>query len=390
VGDNPPYNNINTLLFSHDMGGKMKWVGVLTLVLFLVGCAPQEDIITIGAIVPLTGPGPVPFFGKSMRQGYDLGLEEINAEGGINGKQVKILYEDDQCDPRKTQTSFLKLMQIDQPDMMLGPFCGSPSVLAASLAEQHKQFVIGPGDNFGKLNDYYFSTRYPITKEGVLSAELAYEVGARKIGIIYYQNDWGETLRDVFTTRFEELGGEVVAAEGVLWDTVDKRTPLLKIINAEADGIYVLYFPGEIYKQMKELDIDMIKISSWEIEQDDTLEIGGAALNGVHYVFPGLAEQSKLQEEFARKYQEKYEEIPDAVARDSYDAFMITTAALRACDDFSSDCIRDYVKSIKDYEGVGGILTFNEELWAFDKPFSRKTVKDEQFVFVEGPKVVIS
>jgi len=373
------------------MGGKMRWVGVLIFILFLIGCAPQKDTVTIGAIAPLTG--PVSFFGESIREGYDVALEEINAAGGINGKQVALIYEDDQCDTKLTTNAFLKFIQF-RPDMILGPFCGTNSKIVADLAEEHKQFVIAPGDNFGKLNEYYFSVRYPIFLEGRLSADIAHDLGAKKVGVIYYDNDWGQQLLRDFTSRLEELGGEVTVTEGVIWNTVDVRTPLLKIAESGADTIYVQYFSGNVYRQMDELGIDLIKVGTFEIEHDDTLEVAGAAANDVYYAFPGMPEdqQNEVQKKFFRAYQEKYDKIPDGISRDSYDALKITADALRSCEVVSNECLLNYVKSLKEYQGASGPLTFNEELWAFDKPFSRKMIKDEQFVFVEtiGPKVVIS
>ena len=366
---------------------------VIVLGILLLGCKPQEDVVTVGAVGPYTG--VVAFFGQYMKEGYELALEEINAEGGINGKELRILYEDDGCDVKKTQSALLKLIDIDKPAMILGPFCGTNSVVAAKLAGEKKQFIIAPGDNFGKISDYYFSVRYPIFLEGQKSAELAHDVGIKKAGIIYFLNDWGETLRKDFTETFEQLGGEITIAEGVDLEIQDFRTSLLKIKNSGADGIFVSAWSGPIYKAMKELHLDLVKVGSFEVESDDTLRQAGDAANGVVYAYPGLsdAEKTEVQLEFLRKFEEKYDHRPDPVAHDAYDAMKITADALRACDpEFTSECIRDFVKSIKDYQGASGPLTFNEDLWAFEKPFSRRMIKDEKFVDFsdKGDIVVIS
>jgi len=363
---------------------------ILTIValLFLAACAQPEietKPIKIGVAAPLTG--PLSFFGEWMREGFELALEEVNV-AGIDGRKVELIYEDTICLPKEATTA---LSALDAKDAvaMLGPFCGSEVQAAASWAEQNKKVTISPGNNFGKLSEYFFNTEHLIADESKFLADFAYQKGFRKIAIIGINNDWGQMHRDSFTNHFETLGGKVVAAELFNQDTeTDFRTYLTKIKAASPDAIFIAFSrPALIINQIHELFGTEIAIFGERgLQHQGTLDVAGKNADGLLYSYPGKStEITPTQQKFGENYKTKYSKEPHLVVAQSYDALKILAMALNACieEQFSSDCLSNYVQQMKDYDGARGRITYEGTFWNMKIPFHMKMIKNGTFVQME-------
>ena len=342
------------------------------------GQVTKEEEIKIGVIAPLTG--VVSWFGDYMRQSFDMAVEEVNAKGGVNGKKIKLIYEDTQCiDLKATTTALKKFKEIDDVAAVLGPYCGSTTSVAGQFSTDNKFFIISSGDNLGKAGNYMVTTRFRLEKEGQLLAKHALEQGWNKVGIIYYTNDWGQTYRDSVKAYLEEHGGELVSDETYGYNNIDIRTLLLKTKQAGAQAIVIIDGTGgKLFKQVKELGIDLPLLSEWEIENPAHKGVALGGQEGVHYFFPVYEKTS-----FHQRFEERYNIEPNVANLNAYDAAIILTKALEACPDYNNDCMLNYVINLKDYLGAGGKMTFDKETWSFDKEFALKQVKDGKYVFVE-------
>lgn len=362
----------------------MKKAIILVLLAFLIACAPTGNVaqpvqeIKLGVIAPLTG--PVARFGEYMREGFELAVEEINSAGGVDGKQIKLIYEDTKCiDLAGTSAALKKLKEVDNVAAILGPYCGSTNKLAGQFSTDNDIFIISPGDNFGYTGEYKVNTRYHINKEARLLAEFALEQGWNKLGILYYNNDWGQAYRDGIQSYLEEHGGELIVAEGYTFDNLDARTQLLKIKKANPDAVVITdATSGELFQQAREVDLDKPFLSEWEIEKPETKGVAGEAIEGVFYFLP-----VEKETEFHKKFKEKYGKDANVAHVDSYDAAMILAKALQTCPNYDPECMLVYVTNLKDYQGAGGSMTFDKESWSFDKTFVLKTVKDGKYIRVE-------
>jgi len=351
---------------------------ILIIILLILIPSKQESEIKIGVIGPFTG--PVSRFGEYMREGFDMAIDEINSKGGINNKKLKLIYEDDKCIDISGMVSALqKLKEIDKVVAVLGPYCGTTNVVAGQFSTDNDLFMIAPGDNLGKVGKYKVNTRYLLSKEAEVLADYALKQGWKKLSILHYDNDWGLGYKKAIESYLKDHGGELISAEKYDFSNLDVRTQFLKIKSADPDAVAIFDgTSGELFKQAFDLNLNKPLLSEWEIEKPETKGIAGPALEGVIYALPG----GQITD-FHRRFKEKYNKDPNIAHIDSYDAAMILAKALEACTNFDPQCMLDYVTNLKNYQGAGGSLTFNEEIWAFEKPFILKTVKNERFVELE-------
>ncbi len=358
-------------------------IAVLIIAIVLISVFPKQennDEIKIGVVVPLTG--KLAKHGEWMKNGLELAKEDINNNGGINGKKIKLIYEDTKCLPTDTQTALIKLSNVDNILGYIGPFCGSPTFVAAEFSEKNNIIGITPYANYGKLSDNFFSTNALLEKEGQKIAKFSYdELGLKKIGIFYFNNDWGVFLKDEFKTVFEENGGSIVAIEKVnsfLQD--DFRTELLKIKNAGSEGIFILLTNPIIVKQAREIGFTGILLSQNTIQNPDynvlTDEI-------IYYSYPDDKSISENLNGFTSRYLDAYGEVPGVIPYDSYDSLIIMTDSIRFCEDKNQElhkCMREYILS-NSFEGVSGNITIDKDNYGVtSKEYIIKTLKNGEFV----------
>jgi branched-chain amino acid transport system substrate-binding protein len=220
-------------------------------------------------------------------------------------------------------------------------------------------------------------------------AEFAYSrLGVKKVAVLYINNDYGVGLKNVFEKRFTELGGSIISTESYEQSSSDFRTQLskLKTLNAEA-----IYLPGhtkelgQILKQAKELGIKVQFLSVVGFESPQTLQIAGDAAEGVIYTAPAFDPKSadKLGKQFVTKYRNKYGRDPENFAAHAYDAMNIIAVAIKE-GGYSSEGIKKSLHKIKNYPGVSGLTTFDEN-GDVEKPAMLKTVRDGQFIPLSLP-----
>jgi branched-chain amino acid transport system substrate-binding protein len=375
-----------------DRGIKMKLtklaIAITLLAIMMLGACTQsptgkavkQEEIKIGVLAPLTGAAGVERLGEYMRQSFDLAAEQINANGGIDGKRIKLLYEDTQCiNLQATANALKKFKEIDQVAAVLGPYCGGPTEIAGKFSTDNHLLIVSSGDNLGKTGEYMITTRTRLAKEGELIAQYALKQGWKKIGIIHFTNTWGVTYRDSIKSYLESHGGKLIAAETYTYDNTDIRTSLLKIKEAGAQAIVLIDgSAGMLFKQVKELGIELPFMTEWEIENPANKGIALEATEGVKYFFPIYQVTS-----FHDKFREKYGYEPNAANINAYDAAMILANALKTCSDYNADCMINYITSLKDYPGAGGPMSFDKETWSFGTEFALKQVKDGKYVFVD-------
>jgi len=245
---------------------------VTAILLFsVVGCAQDptgnyvkvgsNDPIKIGVMLPMTGEAAS--WGENSLAGITLALNEINNQGGIDGREVEIVVEDDQCTSAGV-AAINKLINVDQVDVIVGPVCSAvagPTMPIAQNAGIPVMMVGASAPDLTSIGDNIFRVYPSDALQGVISAEFMLdELKHDKVAVVYTKNDWGEGLKNVFVEEFEDLGGEVVYESGVLQDDVDFKTEITKIKNAGAEAIFVPIYPTNaiaFFKQSEELGLDL-------------------------------------------------------------------------------------------------------------------------------------
>ncbi|WP_172332175.1 ABC transporter substrate-binding protein [Mangrovicoccus sp. HB161399] len=276
-------------------------------------------------------------YGALWVQGFDLALDKINGEGGINGRPLEYIFEDSQNDPRQTIAIAQKFIADPKIVAEAGDFSSTSSMAASPLYQRGGLVQFGftnSHPDFTKTGDYMWSNSIPQSQEQPLYADFAVNtLGLKKIGVMYLNTDWGKTSKDLFASAAEEMGAEIVAAEGYLADEKDFRATLVRLRDAAPDGIMLesYYSDGAlIVRQLRDLGIDVPILATGSIYSPDFLELAGDAAEGV-FTSVYYAPQSPRPEvvEFRQGFLDKYGEEPNHFNALAYDAFNILAAVMR-------------------------------------------------------------
>lgn len=347
----------------------------------------SDNEIKIGAVLPLTGPNAQ--WGIPPQRGALLAVEEANADGGINGKKIVLLSEDSQCEPQKGVSAFRKIISDKDIKAVLGAVCSSVTLAIAPIAEKNKIILISPASTNPKISqagDYIFRVIPSDALRGKVFAEYLYNKGYRKVAILYINNDGGRGNRDAFAERFKQLGGKIVLEESYEQDATDVRSQLTKIKHSDAEAVVVVSYLGDtpiVMKQAKELGLSKpLYFQTEAVEDPNVLKAAGKAAEGVIYILPAPPE-GKAYEEFKAKYREKYGKDPELFAAEAYDAVNLILQAIRSNNGLvDPDKIKEFLYSVKNYQGASGIITFDKNGDVL-KPMAIKQIKNGKPTLLE-------
>src|SRR5262245_26319121 len=352
-------------------------LAVATLVLVGAGLAcgsgnekggAQGGPIPIGHVASLTGDTAT--FGQSTDRGMRMAFEELNAKGGVLGRQLDLLSEDDRSITEEARTAAQKLLQRDQVVALLGEIASSRSLAAAPEAQRARIPMISPGSTNPKVTevgDYVFRACFIDPFQGTVMARFAVdELKVKKVAILFdFKQDYSVGLADFFRKKFTELGGEIVADERYTSGDTDFRAQLTTIRAANPEAIFVPgYYTelGLIAKQARELGIEVPMLGGDGWDSEKTLEIGGAAVEGYYFSthYSADAESPKVRA-FVKRYHETYGAVPDAMAALGYDTAHILSDALRRAGSPEGPKLRDAIAGTREFDGVTGRISIDGE-----------------------------
>lgn len=345
--------------------------------------------IPIGHVASMTGDTAT--FGVSADEGIRLALEEINAAGGVLGKQIRVITEDDRSVTSEARTAANKLITRDGVVALLGEIASSRSIAAAPVAQKAQIPMLTPGSTNPKVTqegEYIFRTCFTDDFQGEAIARFAMEnLGAKRFAMLYAVNsDYSVGLRDYITQYVNNNGGQILV-ELSYSEKSDKdfKGQLTRIKESNPEVIFVPgYYTevGLIAKQARQLGINVPLIGGDGWDSDVTLESGGAAVNGCfftnHY---SPDEQRPIVQQFVNAYKAKYNgKVPDAMAVLGYDAMRVMADAITRANSTEGAKIREALAQTKNYPGVAGDVTIDENRNA-SKPIVVIEIKDGKFTY---------
>lgn len=348
------------------------------------GQANQPTSVTIGAISPFTGDGAQ--YGHLARTGIDLAVEAINAKGGINGRTLKVQYEDDRGSQNDAVSAFNKLVSVDKVPAVLGPFYSGNVLACAAVANRTKTVLItgsATSDNITNAGPFVFRVCPTNLEQARTAARFAREQLKLDAAFIIYRNaDYGVTLRDAFQSSFTSMGGTIVGVEAIAPDAPDARAQLAKVAAAKPQLIFAaVHFPegGAILRQSKELQLSATVITTDGSHDPKLFQIAGDAAEGSYSVTMGWGDESRPQlNAFRAAFKAKYGEDPGIYSGLFYDATHVLALSMKSASDLSGDAVRAAMSLVK-HEGVTGLTTFDEN-GDVSKPFTVFRIVDERFV----------
>ncbi len=335
--------------------------------LSFTSCSDKSgNTIKIGGIAPLSG--GVAVYGLECTDGVNLAVAEINAAGGILGKQVEYIVEDDEGDPAKSVNAYTKLTTQKGVGLIIGSLTSGCSIAVTSTAQAQGVVQIAPAATAVSLTDagnYIFRACYTDPFQGKIGGKFAAEnLGLKKAAILYdIGNDYSVGLMENFVAEFTSLGGEVVATESYMTNDVDFNAQLTKIKSAQPDVVYLPDYYGTvalIAKQLRAQGIEcpIVGADGW----DGLVEDAGDEVVGGYYSNHYAADSTdpavvKFIEGFKAKYNGR---IPNAFAALGYDSMYMLKNAIEAAGTTDPAAVRDALES-SEGNYVTGHIRFDEK-----------------------------
>lgn len=375
---------------------KRTLLGILLITTLFVSFACERRGVTNGGdtgtiLIGYYGDlsGRTSSFGQSTKNGVEMAADEINKAGGINGRQVKIITEDDQGEPNKAATVVTKLINQDGVKALLGEVASSNSLAAAPKAQEAKVPMISPSSTnpaVTQVGDYIFRVCFIDPFQGEVMAKFsANNLKAKRAAILYdFNSDYSRGLYQFFKRSFTQLGGEIVSEQSYTQGDRDFSGQLTAIRSVNPEVIYVPGYYGEvgvIANQTKQLGIKapLLGGDGWDAPQ--LWELGGASLNGNyisnHY---SVDDPSPAIQKFVKDYQTRYNILPDALAALGYDSMKVLADAIKRAGGTESAKLRDAIAQTQNFAGVTGAISLNQDRNAV-KPAVVLKLQNSKFVY---------
>jgi len=345
--------------------------------------------IKIGAVLDITGAGAS--LGVPERQALELLSEQLEAKGGINGRPVELLIEDNQSTEDGAAKAMTKLVDQEKVDLIIGASRTGPSLAMKSIAESSEIPMISLAANQKIVDGSKWVFKTAQNDRVVIERMVGYmdQQGYKTIGLARDASGFGEGVQEMFDEIGKESGVSVKATERFAPDATDFTAQMVNLRNAGADVNVIWGIPpaaGLAQKAYRQLGIKTPVMQSHGIGNQVFLDTSGAAADGliaplgrlvVAGQLPADDPQKETIETFIADYTEKFGKGPSTFSGHAYDAWML---AVNALTEVGSDkaAVRDHLEQVEGFVGISGVFTMTPE------DHSGLSAEALQLVTVEG------
>jgi branched-chain amino acid transport system substrate-binding protein len=368
----------------------------------MVTSVGAQDTIKIGFFAPITGPAAAD--GMSAKHAVDLAVKDINGAGGIKGKKVELIAYDDRL---KAEEAIAIANKLIEKDKVVGVASGSysgPTRVAAPIFQKAGMpmvagYAVHPDVTWDsktkKVNDYMFRNGFLGEIEGAAAAEFAVkDLKAKKISIIFMDNDFGRAISAGFAERAEKLGASILTKQMYKFPGEKDFRPFLTLIkDGNPEVIFAAGYYNEaasIVRQAAELGIKAQILGEEGFDSPKFIELAGAAAEGVIIATNLDREDPRpLVQNFLKNFKAAYNEDADMVGASSYDAFMILVDAIKKAGT-DPKAIQKALLETKDYNGLTGKISRFVQ-GEVVKPVQIQVVKGGKFQrrgVIDNPEVI--
>jgi len=365
--------------------------------LVATACRPASETQTAAQTQDATGDIPVGVygaltgdqaaFGTSTVNGVRIAADEINAAGGVLGRKIRLVVEDDQGKPDEAASVVTKLITSNSVVALIGENSSSQSLAAAPIAQANGIPMISPSSTnpaVTEKGDFIFRVCFTDPYQGkALAAFVFNELKSDTAGILLdKKNDYSVGLAQFFRTNFEALGGKVVAEQSYAGGDTEFRPQLTAIKNAKPRVLFIPGFytdVGQISIQARDLGLTVPMVGGDGWDSSTIIEIGGKSIEGSYFSDHYFVGDSRpLVQTFVSEYQKRHQKAPEANAALGYDALKIFAAAAQRAGSLDGKKLRDQIAATKDYQGVSGTITMGAD---------RNPIKPVAMIKIENGKM---
>lgn len=344
--------------------------------LWIAACRPDREAqtadttsdIPVGVYGALTGDQAA--FGNATVNGVKLAADEINAAGGVLGRKIRLVVEDDQGRAEEAASVVTKLITGNGVVGLIGENSSNQSLAAAPIAQNNHIPMISPSSTnpaVTEKGDYIFRVCFTDPYQGkALAAFVRKNLAAENAAILVdRKNDYSVGLADFFRKEYEALGGKIVAEQSYSGGDTEFRPQLTAIKNASPNVLFIPGFyteVGQIAIQARDLGINIPLVGGDGWDSSALIDIGGKSIEGSYFsdhYFVG--DTRPIVKTFVTEYVRRHQKNPEANASLGYDALKIFAAAVRRAGSLDAKAIRDQIAATRDYEGVSGTITMGAD-----------------------------
>ena len=366
-------------------------LGLTTLLvssLAVGGCGKKSDEITVGAFLSLSGSDST--FGTDTRDGIELAVEEVNSAGGVKGKKVKVLYEDDKSTTQEASQKVRQLIDRDKVLAILGEVASSRSLAGGLIANTSHVPMVTPSSTAVEVTqgrEWVFRTCFTDEQQGQVAARFVKnDMKKMKVGVFYAAQDtYSSGLARSFRDEFKKLGGTIVIDKGYQKGETNYTTYLNELKAASPEAVFVPNYYNEmvqIARQAKQVGMPgsmFVGGDGWD--SANLIEGAGEELEGAyftnHYAPDVPWPNSK---KFLAAFQAKYKHEPSSLSAQGYDATRLLFDAVGRAAEVTPEGIRKALAETKDFQGATGTMTMDKDRNA-NKPIVVVQIKNKKFAY---------
>ncbi len=365
----------------------------------LAGCSPKgdsgasSDEIKFGINLELSG--QVASYGQSLESGIDLAIEEINADGGIDGKKIVPVKVDNKSDLTEATNGALKLIEQDKVSAIIGAATSGDTVAQVQIANDKQTVLLTPSgtapnvtvNDDGSVNEYAFRTSFIDPFQGNVAANFATEKLNIKNAAIFADSasDYASGLAAAFKETFEANGGKIVSEEAYVAKDTDFSSTLTRIKSENPEFVFIPgYYEevGLIIKQAREMGITVPFMGADGWDSPKLIELAGAENLNNTYITNHYSSEDPDEniQKFVKAFNDKYSKSPDAFNALGYDSVYLLKDAIERAGSTDSEKVKDALAETKDLSLITGVVSIDEN----HNPIKSATVleyKDGKQVF---------
>ncbi len=331
-----------------------------------VAAQAADKPIKIGQIISATGEGAES--GQYQKWGAELAVEQVNRAGGIKGRPLQLVFEDDKTTNPGAVAAFQRLLEDKEIPAFLGPIRSTQiQALLPTINEAGIPVMIG-GSNYGLTHSgskWVFRCRPHDGFSAKVMAKYAVEdLKFKKIAVIHASDAFGNGGRDLVVAELKRLGREPVLVQGYNNGEKDFTAVLTAVRQSGADGLitYMTFSTdvGIMAKQIKQLGVKVTWLGSPSITAIDGRKLAGDALYGTYGVADFHVDASPKAKEFAAAYKARHGLLPDVYSSWAYDAVLVLAEAMKKSPDLKPESVRKAIVAIRNFWGAEYVYNFDD------------------------------
>ena len=363
---------------------------LIAIVFAVAGRGLSAEPIKLGFFMSMTGRDAS--FGEASLNGARVAVEEINAGGGVLGRPLDLVVEDDRSIAGESATAAKKLISRDRVVALIGECSSARTLEAATVAQADSIPLVSPASTnprVTQVGNEVFRVCFIDAFQGEVMATFARrKLGLRRAALLVDSTaPYSVGLAEYFSKTFVVLGGQIVASQKYAGTDTDFRAQLTAIRSANPDALFLPGYyvaAGLVARQARDLGLGATLLGGDGFEAPQLLQIGGDALDGAYYSTHFAVENpGPASTRFVAAFRRKYGATPNGLAALTYDAVGLVADAIRRAGTTERGPLRDALASTRNFPGATGLTTINAHRDA-DKDAAIITVRNGSLSFVES------